>query len=83
METFLALADRFGYIALFVLAMRVVDTFWLITPAFYPNAFTIHWLDIAALVGIGGVWLAIYARQLAAMPLLALHDPNTIPHKAI
>ena len=72
-----------GYIALFVLAMRIVDTFWMITPAFFPNGFTIHWLDIAALAGIGGVWLALYVRQLTAMPLLALNDPNTVPHKAI
>ncbi len=72
-----------GYIALFVLGMRIVDTFWLITPAFYPDQFTIHWLDIATLTGIGGIWLAMYVRHLSAMPLLALHDPNTLPHKAI
>jgi hypothetical protein len=75
--------QRLGYIALLVLAMRVVDTYWMITPAFYRDGFTIHWLDPVALVGIGGIWLAIYLRQLAAMPLLALNDPNTIPHKAI
>lgn len=74
---------KLGYVALLVLAMRVVDTFWMITPAFYPNGFTIHWLDPAALIGIGGIWLAIFARQLLAMPLLALNDPNTVPHKAI
>jgi hypothetical protein len=74
---------RLGYIALVVLAMRVVDTYWMITPAFYPAGFTIHWLDPVALVGIGGIWLAIYVRQLSAMPLLALNDPNTVPHKAI
>jgi hypothetical protein len=72
-----------GYIALVVLAMRLVDTYWMITPAFFPDGFTIHWLDPVALVGIGGIWLAIYVRQLTAMPLLALNDPNTVPHKAI
>jgi hypothetical protein len=72
-----------GYIALLVLLMRVVDTFWMITPSFYPDRFTVHWLDVAALAGIGGIWLAIYAKQLLARPLLALHDPNTVPHKAI
>ncbi len=74
---------RLGYIALLVLAMRIVDTFWMITPAFYPDRFTVHWLDLIALAGIGGIWLATYARQLIAMPLLALNDPNTVPHKAI
>ena len=70
-------------IALLVLLMRVVDTYWIITPAFYGNHVTLHWLDFFALVGIGGVWLAAYTRQLAAMPLLPLHDPNATPHKAI
>jgi len=70
-------------IALLVLVMRVVDTYWIITPAFYRDHFTLHWLDLFALVGIGGIWLAVYARQLAVMPLLPLHDPNATPHKAI
>jgi len=74
---------RLGYIALLVLGMRIVDTFWMITPAFYPDGFALHWLDPVALVGIGGVWLALYARQLLQMPLLAVNDPNTVPHKAI
>ena len=74
---------RLGYIALLVLGMRIVDTFWMITPAFYPDGFTLHWLDPIALAGIGGIWLAIYARGLLAMPLLAVNDPNTVPHKAI
>jgi hypothetical protein len=72
-----------GYIALLVLVMRVVDTFWMITPAFYPDQFTVHWLDVIALAGIGGIWLFVYTGQLLSRPLLALHDPNTVPHKAI
>ena len=72
-----------GYIALLVLAMRVVDTFWMITPSFYPDRFTVHWLDAVTLAAIGGIWLSIYLAQLSARPLLALHDPNTVPHKAI
>lgn len=76
-------ARRLGYIALFVLTMRVVDTFWMIVPAFYPDGLRLHWLDLMALAGIGGIWLALYVRYLSAMPLLALHDPNTVPHKAI
>jgi hypothetical protein len=70
-------------IALLILIMRVVDTYWIITPAFYGDRLTVHWLDLFALIGIGGIWLAVYARALTLMPLLPLHDPNAIPHKAI
>jgi hypothetical protein len=72
-----------GYIALLVSLMRVVDTFWMITPSFYPDRLTVHWLDLITLAAIGGIWLFIYTGELLSRPLLALHDPNTVPHKAI
>src|SRR5215470_17821171 len=46
-------------VAALVLFMRVVDTYWIVTPAFYGDHLTIHWLDIFALVGISGVWLGV------------------------
>jgi hypothetical protein len=74
---------RLAAIAGLVLLMRVVDTYWMITPAFYGNRVTLHWLDIFVLVGIGGVWIAVYARELMLRPLVPLHDANAAPHKAI
>lgn len=70
-------------IALLVLAMRIVDVFWIIVPAFHGTGFAVHWLDISAIVGIGGIWLASYAGALASVPLIAAHDPNAAPHKVI
>jgi hypothetical protein len=70
-------------IALLVLLMRVLDTFWIITPAFYKDRISVHWLDLFALIGIGGIWLGVYAGALRSMPLVALHDPYAASHKAI
>ena len=36
----------------------------------------IHWLDIAAPIGIGGVWVWLFLTQLVRRPLLPLRDPN-------
>ena len=33
-------------------------------------------LDIFAVVGIGGIWVAAFFAQLKKMPLLPLHDPR-------
>jgi hypothetical protein len=76
-------AKSLGAIAAVVLLMRAVDTFWLITPAFYQDKISVHMLDFFALVGIGGVWVAVFAGALRSVPLLPLHDPNAAPHKAI
>ncbi len=56
--------------------MRFLDTAWLVLPAFSAGKFNVHWLDLALPLGLGGVWLALYARNLASRPLLPEHDPG-------
>jgi len=59
-----------------LLFMRFVDVAWLVLPAFSPSAFRLTWMDLAAPIGLGGIWVAYYARNLAARPLLPVHDPG-------
>jgi len=62
-------------IAVFVLAMRVVDTYWQVVPHFRTGSFGVSWVDISALVGLGGIWMAYFLHQLAKRPLVPLNDP--------
>lgn len=64
-------------VAWVVILMRLVDLFWLIAPESGSGRFQIHWLDVAAPVGIGGLWLAFFFVQLGRRPLLALNDPES------
>ena len=59
-----------------ILFMHWLDTLWMIAPSFYPAGFHLHWLDIAAAVAIGGLWLAAFIGYLKARSLLPLHDPR-------
>jgi hypothetical protein len=68
-------ARRLAAVALIVLAARLLDLFWLVTPAFSPEHFSIHWMDAAAVFGIGGLWLSYFVWQLRDRPLLPLRDP--------
>ena len=61
--------------ALLILAMRFVDTYWLITPAFEHEGFPVHWMDLAAIVGLGGIWLAVFFRLLQSRERLPMNDP--------
>jgi len=66
---------RLRGVAVAVVAMSVVHHFWLIAPAFSPGQFSLHWMDIAAMVAVGGFWLAYFLRQVQARPLLPARDP--------
>jgi hypothetical protein len=59
-----------------LVALSLVDVYWLIAPAFEKAGPRVHPLDILALIGIGGIWLAAFLWQLGNRPLLPLHDPR-------
>lgn len=62
-------------IACWMLVMRLVDIFWMLVPTFERDI-PFSLLDIAVVVGIGGIWLAVFIAQLKNKPLLPLHDPR-------
>ena len=63
-------------IAIFVLFMRMVDLYWLVAPDFRKGRFGLSWMDFAAPIGMGGIWLAYFLIQLGRWPLMPLNDPH-------
>lgn len=63
-------------VAVVILLMRLVDLFWVVAPNFHRREFHVHWLDVAAPLGIGGVWLWFFVQQLKGRPVLPLRDPR-------
>ena len=61
-------------VSLLVLAMRWVDLFWLAAPTFHHHLAG-HWLDLATMAGIGGIWVGAFVTQLQKRPLLPVNDP--------
>jgi hypothetical protein len=76
-------ARRLAAVAAVVLLMRLVDLFWLIaprplgeTPATSHAQFHVSWMDFAAPIGLGGIWLWFFIWQLKKRPLLPFNDPQ-------
>jgi hypothetical protein len=62
-------------IALFILFIRFVDLFWLTRP-FASNSLHVTWMDFTAPIGMVGLWLAYFFKNLQARPLIPVNDPN-------
>lgn len=69
-------ASVLSAVAVGLIVMRLVDLFWLVAPAFHHTGVAIHWMDVVAPVGIGGIWVALFLRQLQGTPLVPIHDPR-------
>ncbi len=64
-------------IAAFMLFMRFVDLYWLTQPSFsHGGGVHFHWLDVATMAAVGGLWIGFFAWQLKNKPLLAVNDPR-------
>ncbi len=63
-------------LAALLFVIHTVDTYWLVMPTMHQGGVVVSWLDFAAPIGIGGVWLAFFLWRLAAAPLLPRHDPG-------
>ncbi|HEV8037785.1 MAG TPA: hypothetical protein VGP62_02910, partial [Bryobacteraceae bacterium] len=62
-------------VALWLIFMRFVDIFWLTRPEFTSSAIPNLW-DLAAALGLIGLWLFVFAWQLQKMPLLPIGEPK-------
>jgi hypothetical protein len=65
-----------SWVAATLFVAHLLDVFWLVMPAFFPEQLHVHWLDIVAPLGVGGMWLAILMWQLKRRSLLPFHDPR-------
>jgi hypothetical protein len=79
---------RLVLLAAWILVARYVDIFMLVSPEFASSGenlhmmageaeshIFVHWLDLAAPLAVGGLWLWMFFTQLAKRPLLAIGDP--------
>ena len=65
------------WLAVWLMLMRYVDLFWIIEPNFSARLH-VTLADVVVPIAMGGLWLAYFFRNLAAMPLLPLYDPSAM-----
>ena len=79
---------RLVMVACWILFVRFTDLYMMVSPEFsssgpnlhllegeHQSIFFVHWLDLAAPVAIGGLWLWMFLTELRRQPLLATGDP--------
>jgi hypothetical protein len=68
-------AGKLVIVAVLILVMRLLDFYWMITPNFTGEHFHFSWMDLVAPIGMGGLWLGLFARELTRRALVPINDP--------
>ena len=73
-------ARSLAVVAGLMLAMQLVDLYWLIGPDLLTQGhghapLRLDWTELAAVLGLGGLWLFLFARQARVRAVLPLGEP--------
>jgi len=64
-----------SFVAWFIVAIRLVDLIWLVAPTFNQDGMPISLANVGIPIGLAGVWVFLFAGQLAKHPLVPVNDP--------
>ena len=67
-------ASRLVKVACLILAMRWVELIWHVKPTHIPHI-SFSWIDLAAWLAIGGIWLGFTCKNLSRHPVTFKQDP--------
>lgn len=62
--------------ASWMLFMHWVDLYWVIMPGLQKQGFDLSWFDLTAFLGIGGIFVWLLLKRIAAHPLIPVKDPQ-------
>jgi hypothetical protein len=63
-------------IAIYFLVMHWVDQYWMAFPTLNRDGAHFSWMDIAAVVGIGGIFVWAFWSKLVTQPVVPIGDPR-------
>lgn len=69
---------RLMKVCIWLLVARIIDVYWIVEPTYRNHGFWAYWTDFAAFIGVGGIWVFVYLRELRQRPLLPLRDPRVM-----
>jgi len=81
---FFALFPRFtkrsplmlSLVSFWLLLMHWVDLYWIVMPNLHHHGIHLSWLDATTLIGIGGVFIWLFIRNLKSKAIVPINDPG-------
>jgi hypothetical protein len=71
------------FFAAWILVMHYIDMYWLIMPSLHDHNAHFSWIDVTAVIGIGGIICGLLWQRLGSASLVPVNDPNLTQSMAI
>lgn len=64
------------FMGFWILAIHWVDLHWIVLPNLHHHGVSLSWIDFAAMLGVGGLFLWRFIGRLDRKPLVPVKDPH-------
>ncbi len=65
-----------SFMAIWLLFMHWLDMYWLAVPTLHPHGMQLSWIDLATMLGIGGLYMGLFFYRLRKHAILPIGDPK-------
>ncbi|SMO44110.1 hypothetical protein [Gracilimonas mengyeensis] len=65
-----------GLVSALVLIVHFAEIYWIAMPAFYDHGIHFSWMDIAAFLGLGGIFFGLFFRTFKKHNMVPKNDPK-------
>ena len=62
--------------AIWIICMQAADLYWLVMPVFHKAGPHVTLIDVAAFVGVGGLFVGLIGWRMKKVPLVPVKDPR-------
>jgi hypothetical protein len=71
---------KLALVAGWMIFMRFVDLFWIVAPTFNHQHIDYGkvWMYPVITLAMGGIWAALFIRNLMSRPVIAVYDPRLV-----
>ncbi|MFO0666169.1 MAG: hypothetical protein U0174_19605 [Polyangiaceae bacterium] len=70
--------ERLKFGAMWTLCMHVIEWYWLVMPNLYPTEYSFHWMDVACVLAVGGIFFAVVFWRMTKHALIPVGDPRLL-----
>jgi hypothetical protein len=65
-----------GILAAWIFLMHYIDIYWLVMPSLHHHAVHISWIDFSSFIGVGGIFLWMFWRNMTSAAIIPVNDPR-------
>lgn len=65
-----------GVVSVMILILHFIEIHWIVMPVLHHSNFTLSWLDITTLIGLGGIFMGLFFHVLKKNNLVPINDPT-------